>query len=68
MTVEEIRKLTDEEIKTKISETKKELFNLRLKNSTGQLEKPSDIRNAKKSIARMLTVLRERELNNGGAK
>lgn len=68
MKVEEIRKLTDEEIKTKISETKKELFNMRLKNSTGQLEKPSDMRNAKKSIARMLTVLRERELNNGGAK
>lgn len=68
MKVEEIRKLTDEEIKAKISETKKELFNMRLKNSTGQLEKPSDMRNAKKSIARMLTVLRERELNNGGAK
>ena len=43
MLVEEIRKLSDDEIKTKISETKKELFNLRLKNSTGQLDKPSEI-------------------------
>ena len=68
MKVEDIRKLSDEEIIAKISEMKKELFNLRLKNSTGQLEKTSDIKKNKKAIARMQTILTERKLNNGGEK
>ena len=67
MKVEDIRKLKDEELSTKITELKKELFELRLKQSTGQLEKPSKIRELRKNIARMKTILREREIN-GGAK
>ena len=65
MKVEEIRKLSNEEINTKITESKKELFELRLKQSTGQLEKPSRMRELRKTIARMKTILREREI--GGA-
>ena len=65
MKVEEIRKLSNEEINTKITESKKELFELRLKQSTGQLEKPSRMRELRKTIARMKTLLREREI--GGA-
>ncbi|NLC92829.1 MAG: 50S ribosomal protein L29 [Treponema sp.] len=59
----EIRKLSTEEITKKIEEYKEELFNLRLSQSTGSLEKPSRIRELRKLVARMKTVLRERELN-----
>lgn len=65
MKVEEIRKLSNEEITTKITESKKELFELRLKQSTGQLEKPSKMRELRKTIARMKTILKEREINGG---
>lgn len=68
MKVEEIRKLSNEELNTKITESKKELFELRLKQSTGGLEKPSRMRELRKTIARMKTILKERELTDGGAK
>ncbi len=68
MKVEEIRKLTDEELNTKITEAKKELFELRLKQSTGSLDKPHQIKALRKQVARMKTILKERTLNNGGAK
>ena len=58
----EIRKLTDEEIKAKIEESQEELFNLRFSQATGSLEKPSRIRELRKLVARMKTVLKEREL------
>ena len=58
----EIRNLTNEEILDKIEEYKEELFNLRLSQATGNLEKPSRIRELRKLVARMKTVLREREL------
>ena len=58
----EIRNLTNEEILAKIEEYKEELFNLRLSQATGNLEKPSRIRELRKLVARMKTVLREREL------
>ena len=59
----EIRKLTTEEINKKIDECKEELFNLRMKQATGVLEKPSRIRDLRHTVARMKTVLRERELS-----
>ena len=62
MKVNEIRNLTTEEIITKIKESKEELFNLRFSQATGNLEKPSRIRELRKLVARMKTVLREREL------
>ena len=58
----EIRNLTNEEILAKIEEYKEELFNLSLSQATGNLEKPSRIRELRKLVARMKTVLREREL------
>ena len=62
--VKELRALSNEELVTKIKESKKELFDLRLKQSTGSLEKPSKIRELRKNVARMQTILKERE--NGG--
>ncbi len=62
METKEIRELSDEEIKTKIAECKEELFNLRFSQATGTLEKPSRIRELRKTVAKMKTILREREL------
>ena len=64
MLVKEIRDLTTEEIIKKIDETKEELFNLRFQQATGNLEKPSRIRELRKTVARLKTVLREREMQN----
>ena len=58
----DIRDLSNEEILAKIEEYKEELFNLRLSQATGNLEKPSRIRELRKLVARMKTILREREL------
>ena len=62
MTNKEIRELSNEEILSKIEESKEELFNLRFQQATGALEKPSRIRDLRHEVARMKTVLREREL------
>ncbi len=62
MTNQEIRKMTNEEILSKIKECKEELFNLRFSKAQGSLEKPSRIRELRKLVARMKTILREREL------
>lgn len=58
----ELRELTNEELNKKIEECKEELFNLRFSQATGSLEKPSRIRELRKLVARMKTILREREL------
>ena len=63
MKVKEIRELTTEEINTKLFEAKQELFNLRFQQATGNLEKPSRIRYLRHTVARMKTVLKERESN-----
>ena len=57
----EIRKMTTEEINKKISENKEELFNLRMKQATGTLENPGRINALRKDVARMKTILNERE-------
>ena len=62
MTNQEIRELSNEDLNKKIEEYKEELFNLRFSQATGNLEKPSRIRELRKLVARMKTVLREREL------
>ena len=62
MTNKEIRELSNEEILSKIESTKEELFNLRFQQATGSLEKPSRINELRKLVARMKTILREREL------
>lgn len=63
MKVKEIRELTTKEINEKIVSAKEELFNLRFQQATGSLEKPSRIRELRHVVARLKTVLRERELN-----
>ena len=62
MTNKEIRELSSEEILSRIEEAKEELFNLRFQQATGSLEKPSRINELRKLVARMKTILREREL------
>ncbi|OIR40335.1 50S ribosomal protein L29 [Corynebacterium sp. NML130628] len=58
----EFRELNDEELRARLSEAKEELFNLRFQLATGQLTNNRRISIVKRDIARMYTVLREREL------
>ncbi|MGB9680031.1 MAG: 50S ribosomal protein L29 [Thermoanaerobacteraceae bacterium] len=62
MKAKEIRDLTNEELIQKLSDLKGELFNLRFQLATGQLDNPMRIRDVRKSIARIKTIMREREL------
>ena len=62
MTTKELRELTNEELLAKIEEYKEELFNLRFSQATGSLEKPARIKELRKAVARIKTILREREL------
>ena len=64
MKVNEIRELSTEEINKKLVESKQELFNLRFRQATGELEKPSRLRELRHTVARMKTVLKERENQN----
>ncbi len=61
MKMSELENLTVEELKQKLSGLKKELFSLRESLYTTKLEKPHKIRQARKDIARVITVLKERE-------
>lgn len=63
MKANEIRELTTAEIEQNVKSMKEELFNLRFQLATGQLENTARIKQVKKSIARLKTVTRERELN-----
>ncbi|MGL4372450.1 MAG: 50S ribosomal protein L29 [Turicibacter sp.] len=63
MKANEIRNLTTTEIEGKINELKDELFNLRFQLATGQLENTSRVREVRKGIARMKTIIAERENN-----
>ena len=62
MKVNDIRKMTTDEINKKIVDAKQELFNLRFEASLGNIEKPSRIRELRHDVARCKTVLREREM------
>jgi len=66
-TNEELRQFGTEELEGKVSELKEELFNLRFQAATGQLESHGRLTAVRKEIARMYTILRERELGIGGA-
>jgi large subunit ribosomal protein L29 len=58
----QLRVSTEEELQSKLAEAKEELFNLRFQGATGQLENHGRLRAVKKEIARIYTVMREREL------
>ena len=62
MKVNEIRDMTLDEQGEKLKSLKEELFNLRFQHATGQLENPMRIREVKRSIAQIKTILRESEL------
>ena len=63
MKMADIRKLTTEELNKKLEENKKELFNLKFAASTGNLEKPHRIKELRHDVAKIKTVIRERELS-----
>ena len=62
MKASELKELTVDELKTKLTELKEELFNLRFQLAVNQLENTSRIGAVKKDIARVSTILRQREL------
>ena len=73
MKIKDLRELSTKELEGKITkelegkirESKKELFGLRMKQSTGTLDKPSRIKELRKDVARMKTILKEREFAGG---
>ena len=62
MKVNELRDLSTAELEEKLAESKQELFNLRFQNAINQLENQKRIGAVKKTIARVLTIIHEREL------
>ena len=68
MKIAEIRKLTTKDLNKKLEENKKELFNLKFAASTGNLEKPHKIKELRHEVAKIKTVIRERELSKEDSK
>ena len=62
MRASEIRELSSEEIRQKLGELTEEVFNLRFQHATEQLENPMRLRHIRREIARMKTIMRERQL------
>lgn len=62
MKANELRDLTSEELEKRLADCKAELFNLRFQLATGQLDNPMRVRDVRKNIARVKTVIRERDL------
>ena len=62
MEKKKMRNMTEVELNAELSKMKKELFNLRFQHATGQLENPVKMRELKKDIARVKTIIREKEL------
>ena len=62
MKAKEVKEMTSEELVQKLAELKSELFNLRVRLASGQLDNPVSIRNCKRDIARVNTEIRAREL------
>ncbi|MBR6955527.1 MAG: 50S ribosomal protein L29 [Firmicutes bacterium] len=62
MELKKMREMTEVELNGELDKMKKELFNLRFQHVTGQLENPVKMRELKKDIVRVKTILREKEL------
>jgi len=62
MELKKIREMSEAELNAEVKKLKNELFNLRFQQVTGQLENPIKMRDVKKDIARVKTILREKEL------
>lgn len=67
MKTKDLREMSSVELDQKLTEFKGELFNLRFQLATGQLENPLRIRNVRKDIARIKTIIRENELKQARA-
>jgi large subunit ribosomal protein L29 len=61
--IKEARNLDDEQLVEKVREFREELFNLRFQNATGELENTARMREARRSLARTLTIAHEREID-----
>ena len=66
MKASEIRELSPDEMQRKIIELKEECFNLRFQHSIGQLENPQKMRQTRRDIARIKTIVRESEIKGRG--
>lgn len=62
MKLEKVRQMTETELNAELNKMKNELFNLRFQHVTGQLENPIKLRDVKKDIARIKTVIREKQI------
>lgn len=62
MELKKIREMTDLELNAELAKMKKDLFNMRFQHVTGQLENPIKMREVKRNIARVKTIIREKEL------
>ncbi|MEN8375237.1 MAG: 50S ribosomal protein L29 [Gemmatimonadota bacterium] len=65
MNAAEVRELTDEEIVGRIEELREELFRLRFRSASQEIENPAQFRALRRDVSRLKTILRERELANG---
>ena len=63
----ELRELPDDELHARVDAAKEELFNMRFQLATGQLDNPMRIKEIRRELARLLTLLRERELEESEA-
>ena len=63
MELKKMREMTDAELAAELDKMKKEMFNLRFQHVTGQLENPLQMREVRKNIARVKTIMREKELD-----
>jgi len=68
MKAEDLRQMSDEQLDLTLKETVKNLFHLRFQSATDRLETPSEIQKAKRDVARIRTILRERQMGTRGQK
>jgi large subunit ribosomal protein L29 len=63
----QVRELSDEDLDVRLRDTRKELFNLRFQHATGQLDNPHKLSVTRREIARLLTSIKQRELDRAAA-
>ena len=61
MNIAELRKMSAADLETKLKSSRETLMNLRFKHATGQLEKTATLRNTKREVAQILTILQEKK-------
>ena len=66
MNIQDLRQLPDDRLLDELEDQKEALFNLRFQKSFGQLEDPAALRRARRDVARILTIIRERQIAAGG--